>query len=307
MTSILAVIPCNVDIATQEILKMAEAADPDGNRTMGVLTKPDLAAEKATQDEVIDLVLGKRNQLTLGYYVVKNRGADDKISTLSDRLAAEKAFFAGTPWSSIADRCGTGSLQDRLRDLLTDISKREFPHVKAEVDKRLRQRRSELEAMGPSRADQNSQRLHLGRIASKFQAITQNALNGYYIGSELFKSEPTFKLATTMFELNEVFSNVLLKSGHKRQLSPLQKNKARDPVRNINEFLSFHVPLTKHPELDDIIRTDEYECPTPLYDSIMDHVKKVFEDNRGPEVGTVSASIWSTHDVHNTPMAYWYF
>ena len=52
--------PCNVDIATQEILKLTEAADPEGTRTIGVLTKPDLATETATCDAVMDLVLGRR-------------------------------------------------------------------------------------------------------------------------------------------------------------------------------------------------------------------------------------------------------
>ena len=69
MLSILAVIPCNVDIATQEILKLAEKFDPDGVRTMGVLTKPDLASERATQDAVIDLVQGKRNALRLSEHL----------------------------------------------------------------------------------------------------------------------------------------------------------------------------------------------------------------------------------------------
>ena len=59
--------PCNVDIATQEILKLAVAADPEGTRTMGVLTKPDLALEKATRGAVLDLVRGKRSNLKLGY------------------------------------------------------------------------------------------------------------------------------------------------------------------------------------------------------------------------------------------------
>ncbi|KJK73963.1 hypothetical protein H634G_10752 [Metarhizium anisopliae BRIP 53293] len=115
--------PCNVDIATQEILKLAEEADPDGIRTMGVLTKPDLATEKATQDAVIDLVKGRRNNLKLGYCVVKNRSADDDTSSMSDRLAAEQAFFMAPPWSSVADRCGVPSLQLRLRELLMEISK----------------------------------------------------------------------------------------------------------------------------------------------------------------------------------------
>jgi hypothetical protein len=92
-TIILAVLPSNVDITTQEILKMAEKADPGGVRTMGVLTKPDLVIEVASQKAIKDLVLGKGKQLRLGYCVVKNRGADDAQSTTIKRLAQETVFF----------------------------------------------------------------------------------------------------------------------------------------------------------------------------------------------------------------------
>lgn len=132
-TIILAVIPCNVDIATQEILKLAKDADPPGFRTMGVLTKPDLAPERAMQQNILDLIQGKRQDLKLGYCVVKNRGADDKDSTLKMRNDAERAYFREEPWSAIAssNRVGISALKVRLRDLLMDISKREFPKVKA--------------------------------------------------------------------------------------------------------------------------------------------------------------------------------
>ena len=46
-----AVVPANVDIATQEIIQMAEDADPRGQRTLGVLTKPDLV-DKGAEDKV---------------------------------------------------------------------------------------------------------------------------------------------------------------------------------------------------------------------------------------------------------------
>jgi hypothetical protein len=36
------VVPCNVDIATVAIIHDARQADPQGQRTIGVLTKPDL-------------------------------------------------------------------------------------------------------------------------------------------------------------------------------------------------------------------------------------------------------------------------
>ncbi|KAF2029778.1 hypothetical protein EK21DRAFT_16152, partial [Setomelanomma holmii] len=83
-----------VDIITQEILKMAEKADPGGVRTMGVLTKPDLVSEVASQKAIKDLVLGKGEQLRLGYFVVKNHSADDAQSTMYERLAQENAFFS---------------------------------------------------------------------------------------------------------------------------------------------------------------------------------------------------------------------
>ncbi|KAI2464835.1 interferon-induced GTP-binding protein Mx2 [Annulohypoxylon bovei var. microspora] len=294
-TIILAVMPCNVDIATQEILKFAEAADPDGMRTMGVLTKPDLATEKATQDAVIDLVLSKRNRLTLGYCVVKNRSADDSISTIGDRFAAEKAFFMGPPWSSVADRCGIASLQVRLRELLMDISKRELPHVKADVERRLHIRRSELEAMGPSRSDQSSQRLFLGRIASRFQAITQHALNGYYTGDPIFKAVPTLKLSTRAIKLNMALSNDVLKRGHKRHFNPKRDNdENEESLKRSNDDAPIHTPLTSYPELFDIILIDEYECPEPLEGPIMDYVLAVYESSRGPEIGTFGGAILAT-------------
>jgi len=164
--------PYNVDITTQEILKLAEVADPSRIRTMRVLTKADLVTEKATQDTIIDLISGKRHILKLGYYVVKNRSADDDHSTVSDCLDAERAFFMAPPWSSVADRCGITFLKVRLRELLMDISKQAFPHVKSEIEQRLLRPRTDLETRGLSRADQSSQRLYLGKLASRFQAVT---------------------------------------------------------------------------------------------------------------------------------------
>src|SRR5438034_10826177 len=61
-TIILAVIPANVDIATQEILSMAKEVDPHGQRTLGVVTKPDLV-DKGAEGDVLDLVRGKKQKL----------------------------------------------------------------------------------------------------------------------------------------------------------------------------------------------------------------------------------------------------
>lgn len=93
---------------------------------MAVLTKPDLATEVATRMAVVDIVLGKGSTLKLGHYVVKNRGADDTTSTLSERDDNERAFFLNPDWSAIRDRCGVANLKVRLHELLVQTSNRDF-------------------------------------------------------------------------------------------------------------------------------------------------------------------------------------
>ncbi|KAK8133473.1 interferon-induced GTP-binding protein Mx2 [Apiospora sp. TS-2023a] len=183
-TIILAIFPSNVDIATQEILKLAEKADPAGDRTMCVLTKPDLANEEASKDTIRDLVLGKSSNLKLGYHVVKNRGADDHNSTLTDCLVAESAFFMDYAWTSIIDRCGNTSLKHKPAD------QQEMPHVKTDIEHNLQACKGKLEAMGPAREGDQAQRLFLTKLASSFQDVTMAALNGYYAGHKLFNTDP---------------------------------------------------------------------------------------------------------------------
>ncbi|KAL4866269.1 hypothetical protein BDV12DRAFT_199334 [Aspergillus spectabilis] len=153
---------------------------------MGVLTKSDPATENATQDAAMDLLLERRKVLKLGYHVVKDRSADDNNSTLSAHLADERTFFAPPPWASIPDRCGITSLKSRLGELLMLTSRKEFGPVKLEIKGRLIKRRAELKIMGPARDESNAQRLYLGKLAARFQATTQSALNGYYAGDDTF-------------------------------------------------------------------------------------------------------------------------
>src|SRR5450432_1724189 len=125
-TIILAVIPSNTDIATQEIISIAKEVDPKGLRTLGVLTKPDLV-DKGAEENVMSLVQGKRNPLRLGYCIVRNRGQSELGIDSVERYKTEKNFFSTEPWAKLdRDRVGTKALQGRLQDLLIDITRREF-------------------------------------------------------------------------------------------------------------------------------------------------------------------------------------
>ncbi|KAG9234025.1 dynamin GTPase [Amylocarpus encephaloides] len=113
-TIILAVIPSNTDIATQEILSIAKELDPKGLWTLGVLTKPDLVDK------------GGEENLRLGYCIVRNRGQSELSSHASERDRKEKDFFMTEPWSRL----------DENR-LLVSLTRREFPKVQAQIVKML--------------------------------------------------------------------------------------------------------------------------------------------------------------------------
>lgn len=51
----LTVVSANVDIATQEIIELAREVDPSGERTLPILTKPNLV-NKGAENKVIDLI-----------------------------------------------------------------------------------------------------------------------------------------------------------------------------------------------------------------------------------------------------------
>ena len=127
---ILAVIPANIDTATQGILTMAKDADPDGNRTIGVLTKPDLV-DKGAERGVVDLINGKKHKLKLGWFIVRNLSQEQLTSRATNRDTLELEFFRNTtPWNTLdQENVGIKALKERLRGVLTAAIRREFPMV----------------------------------------------------------------------------------------------------------------------------------------------------------------------------------
>lgn len=124
----LTVVPANVDIATQEILEMARECDPQGIRTLGVFTKPDLV-DKGAEDKIIDLIEGKTHSLALGWTVVRNAGQQQLLDHSSDRDLVEVKFFRENhPWSNLTtDKVGIIALKIHLQDVQTTQIRREFP------------------------------------------------------------------------------------------------------------------------------------------------------------------------------------
>uniref|UniRef100_A0A8C4RPJ8 Dynamin-type G domain-containing protein n=1 Tax=Erpetoichthys calabaricus TaxID=27687 RepID=A0A8C4RPJ8_ERPCA len=90
----LVVVPSNVDIATTEALKMAKEFDPTGQRTLGILTKPDLV-DKGNEENIVDIVRNLVIEMKKGYMIVKCRSQQDikEKRTLAEAIQKEYDFF----------------------------------------------------------------------------------------------------------------------------------------------------------------------------------------------------------------------
>ncbi|KPA35826.1 dynamin family protein [Fusarium langsethiae] len=190
-TVILAVLPCNVDIATQEILAFAEKADPTGERTLGILTKPDLLKERSAKSVVCDLVLGKRRPLTLGYYVVRSRGGDEEDSNGDIDLLHGEDMFKEEPWTSLPGN---------------KIADKAFPKLRSETRRKLNEKQEELMSLGPPRQTERQQQQFLVDVASKFQSIVRASLDADYSTHESF-ADGDLRLITKVVNTSEDFAS----------------------------------------------------------------------------------------------------
>ncbi|XP_073834773.1 dynamin-1 shibire isoform X4 [Musca autumnalis] len=134
---ILAVTPANTDLANSDALKLAKEVDPQGIRTIGVITKLDLMDEGTDARDILE---NKLLPLRRGYIGVVNRSQKD-IEGRKDihaALAAERKFFLSHPsYRHIADRLGTPYLQRVLNQQLTNHIRDTLPGLRDKLQKQM--------------------------------------------------------------------------------------------------------------------------------------------------------------------------
>ncbi|KAH9696996.1 Dynamin-related protein 3A [Citrus sinensis] len=134
---ILAVTPANSDLANSDALQIAGIADPDGYRTIGIITKLDIM-DRGT--DARNLLLGKVIPLRLGYVGVVNRSQEDIMfnRSIKDALVAEEKFFRSRPvYNGLADRCGVPQLAKKLNQILVQHIKAILPGLKSRISSAL--------------------------------------------------------------------------------------------------------------------------------------------------------------------------
>uniref|UniRef100_A0A4W5QA64 Dynamin-1-like protein n=1 Tax=Hucho hucho TaxID=62062 RepID=A0A4W5QA64_9TELE len=170
---ILAVTAANTDMATSEALKVAREVDPDGRRTLAVVTKLDLM-DAGT--DAMDVLMGRVIPVKLGLIGVVNRSQLDinNKKTVADAIRDEYAFLQ-KKYPSLASRNGTKYLARTLNRLLMHHIRDCLPELKTRINVLAAQYQSLLSSYGEPVDDQSSTLLQL---ITKFAAEYCHTIEG---------------------------------------------------------------------------------------------------------------------------------
>ena len=221
---ILAVVSAKNDHANQIVLKLARAADKEGTRTLGVITKPDtLVPGSESEAMYISLARNQDVEFRLGWHVLKNMDSETGEWSLVDRDIKEGEFFSQGIWEELSrSLLGIDMLRKRLSKVLLGQIAAELPSLVSEIETKSEDCRHRLEQLGEPRATLEEQRLYLLHISQQFQSLIKAAVDGTY-NDPFFgdaKSEPGYqkRIRAVVQNLNLDFAERIVKRGHHRQI-----------------------------------------------------------------------------------------
>ncbi|BGP13781.1 hypothetical protein JCM10213_006387 [Rhodosporidiobolus nylandii] len=200
---ILAVTAANTDLANSDGLQLARQVDPEGLRTIGVLTKVDLMDQGT---DVVDILAGRVIPLRLGYVPVVNRSQRDIDNSrpIAAALEHEKEYFENHPsYRSKASYCGTPYLTRRLNTILMHHIKATLPDIKQKISQNLTKYEAELASLGGPQGGTDGSSVIL-QIITEFCGEFRTAIDGS--SSDLALNELSGG-ARISFVFHELFSN----------------------------------------------------------------------------------------------------
>ncbi|XP_068077170.1 dynamin-1a isoform X4 [Danio rerio] len=176
---LLAVSPANSDLANSDALKIAKEVDPQGLRTIGVITKLDLMDEGTDARDILE---NKLLPLRRGYIGVVNRSQKDidGKKDINAAMAAERKFFLSHPsYRHLADRMGTPYLQKTLNQQLTNHIRDTLPGLRAKLQSQLLSIEKEVEEYKNFRPDDPSRKTKaLLQMVQQFSVDFEKRIEG---------------------------------------------------------------------------------------------------------------------------------
>jgi hypothetical protein len=221
---VLAVVSAKNDYANQIVTKYARDLDRLGNRTLGIITKPDtLHAGSDSERSFVELAENKDVNFRLGWHVLKNRDFDSRDSSAEERDQGETDFFSQGIWTSLPpSHMGITSLKPRLSRLLKDQILSELPNLIGDVERGIKDCKGRLNLLGSSRATIQEQRLHLLRVSQQFSTLVKAAIDGVYVDSFFGDPKTNDGYGKRLRALTQntliCFSDTIFRQGHTKNI-----------------------------------------------------------------------------------------
>ncbi|KZV84495.1 P-loop containing nucleoside triphosphate hydrolase protein [Exidia glandulosa HHB12029] len=175
---ILLTVSCETDFENQGAYQLATEYDPDGIRTVGVLTKIDRIGE-GDSAKWIKMLDGSEQRLLHGWYGVKQLNTvelDERLPREEARAREAKFFSSTKPWSNLIElktRFGTPCLTKKLSEVLTALIAKRLPELQNEVTKLLAATETALQQLPPPPSEDPISEL-LGLIGGFSRTIATN-------------------------------------------------------------------------------------------------------------------------------------
>ena len=151
-TIILAVMPARTDIEADMGLDLIKQYDPNGERTVGVLTKVDLMNDSTDIVDYLKNNVSKDLQLNYGYYAVRNRTTNEKKTmSVIEGFKIEDEYFRKHPtYGRLNDksRLGVVNMTKNLSEVLVGKIKESLPFVLGQINTRLQKINEDMLEMG---------------------------------------------------------------------------------------------------------------------------------------------------------------
>jgi hypothetical protein len=291
-TVILAVISARYDPEIQEVLNMAGEVDPDGKRTLGIITNPDVIHRDHEEElKFIRYANNEEHRFELGWHVVKNLSSENRHRDLTERDREEQTFFSQGIWHNALKtptQLGIGPLRIRLSSILKDITRPALPGILAKLRESLDSCKTELRWLGEPRESRQEQLEYITNISYNFHRILEQAVRGDYFDTTFFKpgleETDSRRLRAAIRNLNDDFAEVMYQYGHKHYFGNYsedlfegerEEGEEVDEEEKEEEFISRY-SITKYQGLS---------VPTePWRSTYLEEVTRLAAQNKGTEL-----------------------
>ena len=222
------------EYTNQGILTKVRKVDPEGGRTLGIITKPDrLSPGSGMEKAFLDLARNEDIFFKLGWHVLKNRSFEEGASSFVERNMSEATYFRRSIFKALPSECvGIDSLRTLLSQLLFAHVKHELPKLREDLETALADSKSQLDTMGNRRATPEECKAYLSQLSLAFYGVCKAAVGGHYEGDyfnrEIDKafsinSPATMRrLRAVIQQMNITFSDDIRRRGHKYHIDRLE-------------------------------------------------------------------------------------